>query len=71
MAVCIDINKHRGEIMKRMTVRKYDYVLFEKDGKLLSPMDMSSNDVRQVLEWLADLEDALEVEVVKVGKERL
>lgn len=71
MAVCIDINKHRGEIMKRMTVRKYDYVLFEKDGKLLSPMDMSSNDVRQVLEWLADLEDALEAEVVKVGKERL
>lgn len=57
--------------MKRMTVRKYDYVLFEKDGKLLSPMDMGSNDVRQVLEWLADLEDALEVEVVKVGKERL
>lgn len=71
MAVCININIHRGEIMKRMTVRKYDYVLFEKDGKLLSPMDMSSNDVRQVLEWLADLEDALEVEVVKVGKERL
>jgi hypothetical protein len=57
--------------MERMTIRKYDYVLYQKDGKLLSPMDMSSNDVRQVLEWLADLEDALEVEVVRVGKERL
>ena len=50
--------------MERMTIRKYDYVLFKKDGRLLSPMDMSSNDVRQAMEWLADLEDALEAGVI-------
>lgn len=53
--------------MTRMTIRKYDYVLFQKDGKLLSPMEMSSQEIRQAMEWLADLEDALEAGVLKLG----
>lgn len=53
--------------MKRMTIRKYDYVLFQKDGKLLSPMEISSQEIRQAMEWLADLEDALEAGVLKLG----
>lgn len=53
--------------MERMTIRKYDYVLFKKDGRLLSPMEMSSQEIRQAMEWLADLEDALEAGVLKLG----
>lgn len=56
--------------MKRMTIRKYDYVLFQKDGKLLSPMEMSSQEIRQAMEWLADLEDALEAGVIKIGTDK-
>ena len=57
--------------MKRMTIRKFDYVLFQKDSKLLSPMEMSSQEVTQALEWLADLEDALESGVIKLGTKEL
>lgn len=52
--------------MERMTLRKYDYVVFVKDGKEISPMQMSGQEVKQALEWLADLEDALETGVIEV-----
>lgn len=54
--------------MERMTIRKYDFVMFQKDGKIISPMDMTSQDVKQALEWLADLEDAVESGVIGVGE---
>lgn len=53
--------------MERMTIRKYDFVMFQKDGEIISPMDMTSQDVRQALEWLADLEDAVESGVIEVN----
>ena len=56
--------------MKRLTERKYDFVMFKKDGQLIPPMNMSGQEIRQALEWLADLEDALEAGVVKVGADR-
>lgn len=56
--------------MERLTVRKYDYVLFRKDGKLLSPMEMSSQEIRQAMEWLADLEDALEAGVITLYEKK-
>ena len=56
--------------MERMTVRKYDFVMFQKDGELIPPMNMSGQEIKQALEWLADLEDALEAGVVKVGEKK-
>ena len=58
--------------MERLTVRKTDIVLFQKDGQYIPPMNMSGQEIRQALEWLADLEDAIEqgklVEVVHCGE---
>lgn len=56
--------------MERMTERKHDYVLFRKDGQLRTPMEMSSQEVRQALEWLADLEDALEAGVITLYEQK-
>ena len=49
-----------GVNMERLTERKHDFVLFRKDGQLIPPMNMSGQEVRQALERLADLEDAIE-----------
>ena len=54
--------------MKRLTERKHDYVLFKKDGQTRTPMELSGQEIRLVMERLAELEDAIEqgklVEVV-------
>lgn len=46
--------------MERLTVRKYDYVLLKKDGHTRTPMELSGQEIRLVMERLADLEDAIE-----------
>lgn len=60
-------NMLRGVNMERLTVRKHGIVLFQKDGQYIPPMNMSGQEIRQALEWLADLEDALEAGVLKLG----
>lgn len=54
--------------MERLTVRKTDIVLFQKDGQYTPPISMNGEQVRKALERLAELEDAIEqgklVEVV-------
>ena len=58
--------------MERLTVRKTDIVLFQKDGQYTPPISMNGEQVRKVLERLAELEDAIEqgklVEVVRCGE---
>ena len=58
--------------MERLTVRKYDYVLLKKDGQTRTPMELSGQEIRMVMERLAELEDAIEqgklVEVVHCGE---
>lgn len=55
--------------MERLTIRKHDYVLLKKDGQTRTPMELSGQEVRLVMERLAELEDAIEqgklVEVVR------
>ena len=46
--------------MERLTVRKTDIVLFQKDGQYTPPISMNGEQVRKVLERLAELEDQLE-----------
>ena len=43
--------------MDRLTKRENDIVYMVKDGELLAPMAMSGQEVRQVLQRLADYED--------------
>ena len=43
--------------MNRLTKRDGDIVYMVKDGELLAPMAMSGQEVRQVLQRLADFED--------------
>lgn len=54
--------------MERLTLKKHDIVLLRKDGQLVPPMNMSGQEIRMVMERLAELEDAIEqgelVEVV-------
>lgn len=47
--------------MKRLTKWKHDIVLLQKDGQLIPPMNMSSQEIRLVMERLAELEDAIEL----------
>lgn len=58
--------------MERLTVRKTDIVLFQKDGQYTPPISMNGEQVRKVLERLAELEDAIEqgklVEVVRCSE---
>ena len=55
--------------MERLTIRKTDIVLFQKDGQYTPPISMNGEQVRKTLERLAELEDAIEqgklVEVVR------
>lgn len=48
--------------MERITVRKYDFVMFQKDGQLIPPMNLSGQEIRLVMERLAELEDEKEQE---------
>ena len=43
--------------MSRLTYRDNDIVYLVKDGQLIAPANMSSQEVRQVLLALADYED--------------
>lgn len=46
--------------MERLTYRKGDTVYYLKDNNMIAPVNMSDFDVRQVMEKLADYEDAEE-----------
>jgi len=58
--------------MERITARKHDIVLFQKDGQYTPPISMNGEQVRKVMERLAELEDAIEqgklVEAVRCGE---
>lgn len=47
--------------MDRLTKREGDIVYMVKDGELLAPVALSGQEVRRVLQKLADYEDALEL----------
>ena len=49
-----------GTIMDRLTKREGDMVYMVKDGELLAPRALSGQEVRQVLQKLADYEDEAE-----------
>lgn len=44
----------------RLTRRVHDIVSLQKDGQLVPPMNMSGQEIRQVMERLAEYEDAEE-----------
>ena len=46
--------------MERLTVRKHDYVLLKKDGQTRTPMELSGQEIRMVMERLAEYEDEAE-----------